>query len=253
MVASAVARWGAVHTLLNVAAVTGAALVDDTDVVATSLDTWDRVVDVNLRGTMLCCRQVVPVMLGARRRVDREHLVERRHPRVARARRLLGEQGGGEQPHHAHRGRVRQAGHPLQRDHAGRRHGHRQHRGGPATRSVTGRPPSATSPRRASASRPTSPTSRCSSPPTRCPGTSPARSFRATAGTRRDSDRESRRTDHERSQRGEEVRPHARRRFRPRRHHRRRRRRHRRLLLPRARRRAARASTGGGRARCRSH
>ena len=63
MVASAVSRCGAVHTLVNVAAVTGAGLADDTDLLTTSLDTWDRVVDVNLRGTMLCCRQVVPVML----------------------------------------------------------------------------------------------------------------------------------------------------------------------------------------------
>jgi NAD(P)-dependent dehydrogenase (short-subunit alcohol dehydrogenase family) len=63
LVDTAVERWGAVHTLLNVAALTGAALVDDTDVVTTPLATWDRVLDVNLRGTMLCCRAVVPVML----------------------------------------------------------------------------------------------------------------------------------------------------------------------------------------------
>ena len=64
LVAGAVERWGTVHTLLNVAALTGAALADDIDVASMPLATWDRVLDVNLRGTMLCCRAAVPVMLA---------------------------------------------------------------------------------------------------------------------------------------------------------------------------------------------
>jgi NAD(P)-dependent dehydrogenase (short-subunit alcohol dehydrogenase family) len=63
LVATTVEQWGTVHTLVNVAALTGAALVDDKDVASTPLATWDRVLEVNLRGTMLCCRAVVPVML----------------------------------------------------------------------------------------------------------------------------------------------------------------------------------------------
>jgi NAD(P)-dependent dehydrogenase (short-subunit alcohol dehydrogenase family) len=63
MVDLARSRWGALHTLVNVAAVTGAALVDDTDLLRTPLDTFDRVLDVNLRGTALCCRHAIAAML----------------------------------------------------------------------------------------------------------------------------------------------------------------------------------------------
>lgn len=64
MVEQAVDRFGAVHVLVNVAAVTGAALTDDTDLLATPIATWERVVDTNLRGTMLCCRHAVASMLA---------------------------------------------------------------------------------------------------------------------------------------------------------------------------------------------
>jgi NAD(P)-dependent dehydrogenase (short-subunit alcohol dehydrogenase family) len=63
MVELAVSRWGALHTLVNVAAVTGAALVDDTDVLRTPMDTFDRILDVNLRGAALCCRHAIAAML----------------------------------------------------------------------------------------------------------------------------------------------------------------------------------------------
>ena len=58
-----VAECGGLDILANVAAVTGAGLVDDRDVVTTPLDVWDRVMAVNLRGTMLLCRQAIPVMV----------------------------------------------------------------------------------------------------------------------------------------------------------------------------------------------
>jgi NAD(P)-dependent dehydrogenase (short-subunit alcohol dehydrogenase family) len=60
----AVREAGGVDILVNVAAVTGAALADDLDVVTTPLDVWDRVMAVNLRGTMLMCRHALPVMVG---------------------------------------------------------------------------------------------------------------------------------------------------------------------------------------------
>jgi NAD(P)-dependent dehydrogenase (short-subunit alcohol dehydrogenase family) len=63
MVDAAVAAWGTVDVLVNAAALTGAALADDLDVVTMSLESWDRNFAVNLRGAMLCCRGVIPVMV----------------------------------------------------------------------------------------------------------------------------------------------------------------------------------------------
>ncbi len=63
MVGLAVSRWGALHTLVNIAAVTGAALADDTDLLRTPLPTFDRILDVNLRGTARCCRHAITAML----------------------------------------------------------------------------------------------------------------------------------------------------------------------------------------------
>jgi NAD(P)-dependent dehydrogenase (short-subunit alcohol dehydrogenase family) len=62
MVDTAISRWGTVHTLINVAALTGSALGEDLDLVSTPIPVWDRIFAVNARGTMLCCRQVLPHM-----------------------------------------------------------------------------------------------------------------------------------------------------------------------------------------------
>jgi NAD(P)-dependent dehydrogenase (short-subunit alcohol dehydrogenase family) len=57
------ATFGRLDVLVNVAALTGAALERDRTVVDTPLEVWDRVMAVNLRGTMLMCRHAIPVML----------------------------------------------------------------------------------------------------------------------------------------------------------------------------------------------
>jgi len=63
MVTAAVDAWQRVDVLVNVAARTGAALAEDRDVVTMTLDSWDRTFAVNLRGAMLCARQVIPQMV----------------------------------------------------------------------------------------------------------------------------------------------------------------------------------------------
>lgn len=65
IVGAAPERWGALHILVNVAAVTGAGLDSDTNIVDTPLDVWDRIIGVNLRGTMLMCRAAVPAILSS--------------------------------------------------------------------------------------------------------------------------------------------------------------------------------------------
>ena len=63
LIDGAAQTWGRLDVLVNVAAVTGAGLSEDRDVVDMTLESWDRVIDVNLRGTMLMCRKAIPVML----------------------------------------------------------------------------------------------------------------------------------------------------------------------------------------------
>ena len=64
MVATVNAYWGRIDVLLN-----NAAALDtktrhaDRDVCNVDIEAWDRSMDVNARGAMLCCKHVVPVML----------------------------------------------------------------------------------------------------------------------------------------------------------------------------------------------
>lgn len=64
MVATVSAQWGRIDVLLN-----NAAALDtktrhaDRDVCNVDIEAWDRSMDVNARGAMLCCKHVVPVML----------------------------------------------------------------------------------------------------------------------------------------------------------------------------------------------
>jgi NAD(P)-dependent dehydrogenase (short-subunit alcohol dehydrogenase family) len=62
MVDATLAAYGAVHVLYNNA---GIFPPDDAGVVDTPESTWDRVLDVNLKGAFLCCRFGVPAMLGS--------------------------------------------------------------------------------------------------------------------------------------------------------------------------------------------
>ena len=59
-VAHAVETYGALHVLYNNA---GVMLADDDDPVSTPLATYERTMDINVKGTLLACRHAVPAML----------------------------------------------------------------------------------------------------------------------------------------------------------------------------------------------
>jgi NAD(P)-dependent dehydrogenase (short-subunit alcohol dehydrogenase family) len=59
-VAHAVETYGALHVLYNNA---GVMLDDDDDPVSTPLATYERTMDINVKGTLLACRHAVPAML----------------------------------------------------------------------------------------------------------------------------------------------------------------------------------------------
>lgn len=62
MVAAGVERFGALNVLYNNA---GVMPEEDTSLEATAEATWERVLDVNLKGVMRCCRHGVPALRGA--------------------------------------------------------------------------------------------------------------------------------------------------------------------------------------------
>ncbi len=64
LMAAAVAAFGGVDRLhANAADMTAAAILSDTDAVDVDLGVFDRTIEVNLRGFLLCTRHVVPLML----------------------------------------------------------------------------------------------------------------------------------------------------------------------------------------------
>ena len=58
MVEAAVSRYGGLHILFN-----NAGFTDRKTVVEVEEDSWDRVVEVNLKGTMLACKYAIPAMI----------------------------------------------------------------------------------------------------------------------------------------------------------------------------------------------
>lgn len=67
MVGAVVARFGRIDVLHNnAAALDTAQRQSDRDVCNVAIEAWDRALDVNTRGAMLCCKHVVPVMLEQR-------------------------------------------------------------------------------------------------------------------------------------------------------------------------------------------
>ena len=64
MVEAVVARFGRIDVLHNnAAALDMAQRQSDRDVCNVAIEAWDRALDVNTRGAMLCCKHVIPVML----------------------------------------------------------------------------------------------------------------------------------------------------------------------------------------------
>jgi NAD(P)-dependent dehydrogenase (short-subunit alcohol dehydrogenase family) len=62
LVRRALAEWRQVDVLVNAAGVATFAPVTDA-----KIDDWDQMLAVNLRGAVLCCRAVLPAMIGCRR------------------------------------------------------------------------------------------------------------------------------------------------------------------------------------------
>jgi len=62
LVRRALAEWRQIDVLVNAAGVATFAPVTDA-----KLDDWDQMLAVNLRGAVLCCRAVLPAMIGCRR------------------------------------------------------------------------------------------------------------------------------------------------------------------------------------------
>ncbi|HEV2238229.1 MAG TPA: glucose 1-dehydrogenase [Ktedonobacterales bacterium] len=60
VIAAGVAEYGALHVLFNNAGIMPG---DDTSVVDTTEDAWQRVMDVNLKGVFLCCKHGIPELL----------------------------------------------------------------------------------------------------------------------------------------------------------------------------------------------
>jgi NAD(P)-dependent dehydrogenase (short-subunit alcohol dehydrogenase family) len=58
----AVDTFGGVHVLYNNA---GVMLSDDDDPVSTSIDTYERTMDINVKGVLLGCKHAIPVMLDS--------------------------------------------------------------------------------------------------------------------------------------------------------------------------------------------
>lgn len=65
LVEQTVARFGRLDVLHNNAALVDPAFLEqDTNVLETSIETWDRTMDVNLRGYMLACKHAIPHMVA---------------------------------------------------------------------------------------------------------------------------------------------------------------------------------------------
>lgn len=61
-VAAAVARFGAIHVLFNCA---GGSIPQDGPVTEVDLAVWDHSIGLDLKGTFLCCRHVIPRIVAA--------------------------------------------------------------------------------------------------------------------------------------------------------------------------------------------
>ena len=103
-----VEHFGGLHVMSNNAGVASSMtrfLHDD-------LSDFRRVVDINVLGVLLGCAAGRPPHEGARRRLDHQHLLHRRHRRRCRPHHLPGHEGGGDPRQPLDRPRRRAVRHP---------------------------------------------------------------------------------------------------------------------------------------------
>ena len=178
MVAAAVEAFGRLDVLVNNAGTT--TFISHGDLEAVQDEDWQRIMGVNLVGPFQCARAARVGARGERRRLHRERLERRGHPRNRQLVALLRVEGRAQQPHHRARARAR-AQDPSQRRRA--RVHHRTLAAAGPRRARTSRPRSSRRAARrfsACATRRTSPTRSCRSSP--APISSPAKSSPSKAG-----------------------------------------------------------------------
>jgi len=66
LVSETVKRFGRIDVLLNNAAIYVTQPLTKCNLEDLSLEEWDKVIEVNLKGVFLCCKAVIPVMKGQR-------------------------------------------------------------------------------------------------------------------------------------------------------------------------------------------
>ena len=95
------AELGAPWLLVNAAGV-----FFEHEVTELSIEQWDQVMDVNVRGTFLTCRALLPAMQAAGSGLRRQHRLHRRPERRAHARGLQRLEGRGRALHAQPRDRL---------------------------------------------------------------------------------------------------------------------------------------------------
>ena len=108
----AVKRWGRVDVLHNNVGVSLAG--GDANPLEITEAAFDRISAINLRGTVMACKHVLPVMRAATLRRHRQHFLGGSLGDQLSNRRLQDHQGGDDRLHRADRHAERRVRHPLQ-------------------------------------------------------------------------------------------------------------------------------------------
>ena len=116
-------RHGGIDALVNAAGGMRGLGIQKADFADTTPDVWDRILTANLRSVLNCTHAVLPAMIAAQARRDRQHRGEPRPARRTRRLDLLGRQGRDHRVLAIARAGGRPARHPRQHDRAGQRGG----------------------------------------------------------------------------------------------------------------------------------
>ena len=132
MVEAAVARWGGLDVLHN-----NVGIESRKDLLETTEEEWDQVLEVDLKSVFLATRAAAPAMIQRGRRLGHLRVVDRRPP-GPRAHRLRGRQGRHRGLRPDGRRPARAPGRPRQRHRAGARSGRPWSRGSAPRRGSAG-------------------------------------------------------------------------------------------------------------------